>query len=432
MTDRLDLTRTRAVEQNGWREVTLGEVADVSWGDTSTTKTAYTESGFPAYSASGQDGYLPYSDFHHTGVVLSAIGANCGKTWLAKGEWSCIKNTIRFWSTDPTVDTEFLYWATRSTEFWPKRGSAQPFISQGDARAVNVSLPSLPEQRAIAHVLGALDDKIELNGRMNETLEAMARGLFKSWFVDFDPVRAKMDGRWRRGESLPGLPADLHDLFPDRLVDSELGEIPEGWEVNALGTFGEIITGKTPSTKRPEYYGEDVPFLRIPDMHGKMYALKTELMLSVQGAESQSKKTLPPGSVSVSCIATPGLVILNHRDTQTNQQINSIVPHDQLVSRYLYWTCCHLSSDIATGGLGGSVFDNMNKSTFSALLAIHPKPPTILRAFDALVSPIHAAILANEEEAHTLAAQRGALLPRLVSGELIVKDLERLPTKEGL
>ena len=98
-----------------------------------------------------------------------------------------------------------------------------------------VQVPPLPEQRAIAHVLGTLDDKIELNRRMNETLEEMARALFKSWFVDFDPVRAKMEGRWRRGESLPGLPTDLYDLFPDRMAPSELGEIPDGWEVKALG-----------------------------------------------------------------------------------------------------------------------------------------------------------------------------------------------------
>ena len=278
-------------------------------------------------------------------------------------------------------------------------------------------LPPLPEQRAIAHVLGTLDDKIDLNRRMNETLEEMARALFKSWFVDFDPVRAKMEGRWRRGQSLPGLPADLYDLFPDRLVPSELGEIPEGWEVKELGEFGVVVTGKTPSTKRPEYYGEDVPFLRIPDMHGKMYVLKTETMLSTRGSGSQPQKTLPPGSISVSCIATLGLVVLNHRNTQTNQQINSIIPHDQSVSRYLYWTCSHLSSDIETGGLGGSVFGNMNKSTFRALLAIHPEP-TIVRAFDAFVSPIHTAILANEEQAHTLASQRDVLLPRLVSGEV--------------
>ena len=102
-------------------------------------------------------------------------------------------------------------------------------------RTIEIPLPPLPEQRAIAHVLGTLDDKIELNRRMNETLEEMARALFKSWFVDFEPVRAKMEGRWRRGESLPGLPAALYGLFPERLVDSELGEVPEGWEVKTLG-----------------------------------------------------------------------------------------------------------------------------------------------------------------------------------------------------
>ena len=107
-------------------------------------------------------------------------------------------------------------------------------------REIEIPLPPLSEQRAIAHILGTLDDKIELNRRMNETLEAMARALFKSWFVDFEPVRAKMEGRWLRGESLPGLPAEHYDLFPDRLVDSQLGEVPEGWEVKALGEVVDL------------------------------------------------------------------------------------------------------------------------------------------------------------------------------------------------
>ena len=164
-------------KHSDWKQAKLGDIADVSWGDTSTTKSKYTESGFLAYSAKGPDGYLPYADYSITGVVLSAIGADCGRTWLAKGQWSCIKNTIRFWSTDPEVDTEFLYWITRNPDFWPKRGSAQPFISQGDARNLIVSYPSLEQQRSIAHILGTLDDKIRLNRRMNNTLEAMAQAL---------------------------------------------------------------------------------------------------------------------------------------------------------------------------------------------------------------------------------------------------------------
>ena len=231
-----------------WRTALLGEIADLTWGDSSTTKASYVESGFPAYSASGRDGYLPHADFRRTGVVLSAIGAKCGKTWLAKGDWSCIKNTLRFWSTDAGVDTEFLYWGTIDPEFWPKRGSAQPFISQGDARGVRVTLPPLAEQRAIARVLGALDDKIELNRRMSETLEEMARALFRSWFVDFDPVRAKAEG------CDTGLPKPLADLFPARLVDSELGEIPEGWKLQPFAATVEVLGGGTPKTAIADYW----------------------------------------------------------------------------------------------------------------------------------------------------------------------------------
>ena len=298
-------------------------------------------------------------------------------------------------------------------------GSTFPNVSASQLSSISYPNLSAAVQRAIAHILGTLDDKIELNRRMNGTLEAMARALFKSWLVDFDPVRAKMAGRDT------SLPSHLADLFPDRLVDSELGEIPEGWKVKALEEFGDVITGKTPSTRIPEFYGDDVPFLKIPDMHGQMYVVETSAMLSSVGAFSQALKTLPSGSISVSCIATPGLVVLNHRNIQTNQQINSIIPRDRSLSKYLYWSCKHLSADIKTGGLGGSVFGNMNKSIFSALPVLNPEFAAI-RAFDQFVSPIHAAILANEEQSQTLAEGRDSLLPKLISGELRTQVAESI------
>ena len=132
-----------------------------------------------------------------------------------------------------------------------------------------INLPPLAEQRAIAHVLGTLDDKIELNRRMNETLEAMARALFKSWFVDFEPVRAKMEGRWRRGESLPGLPADLYDIFPDRLAPSELGEVPEGWEVRRL----EDVASQRRSTVKPPDIDPNSPYIALEHMPKRCIAL---------------------------------------------------------------------------------------------------------------------------------------------------------------
>ena len=144
-----------------------------------------------------------------------------------------------------------------------------PKFTQKNMNRIPLFVPPLSEQRVIAHVLGTLDDKIELNRRMNETLEEMARALFKSWFVDFDPVRAKMEGRWRRGESLPGLPAEHYDLFPDRLVDSELGEIPEGWEVKTLGDVAE----QRRSSVKPEHIHPDTPYIALEHMPKQCIAL---------------------------------------------------------------------------------------------------------------------------------------------------------------
>ena len=156
---------------------------------------------------------------------------------------------------DQDVDARYLYYVMCSSEYRHEvlasaTGTTVKHTSPDRIKQFRFSLPPLAEQCAIAHVLGTLDDKIELNRRMNETLEEMARALFKSWFVDLDPVRAKMEGHWHPGESLPGLPADLYDLFPDRLVDSELGDIPEGWEVKPLGEVIGIHDSKAHSLEQ--------------------------------------------------------------------------------------------------------------------------------------------------------------------------------------
>ena len=142
---------------------------------------------------------------------------------------------LRYYLASPEMQTMLLSWAGA--------GGTRNALTKGMIESLEIPLPPLPEQRHIASILGALDDKIDLNRRTNETLEQIARALYKSWFVDFDPVRAKMDGRWRRGEPLPGLPAELYDLFPDRLVRSEVGEIPDGWEVRELSGCMEVARG---------------------------------------------------------------------------------------------------------------------------------------------------------------------------------------------
>jgi len=154
----------------GWGVMTLGEVADVRWGDTSTTKQEYTADGYDAYSASGLDGKLSHFDYERDGIVLSAIGANCGVTWFARGKWSCIKNTIRFWSIRPEVSNEYLFLLTRQPDFWKRRGSAQPFISQGDAQESVIIISDPDIMKVFTMLVKPCLAKADLHRRVNLNL----------------------------------------------------------------------------------------------------------------------------------------------------------------------------------------------------------------------------------------------------------------------
>lgn len=164
--------------------VSLGEVADVNWGDTSVTKSSYVPQGYTAYSATGADGFLPYADYDRRAIVLSAIGARCGKTWFVEGKWSCIKNTIRFWSVDERLDDRYLYWVTNKEDFFPKRGAAQPFITIGDARDAKIPLPPLGEQRQIAAILDKADALRCKRKRTIELLGSLTQSTFREMFID--------------------------------------------------------------------------------------------------------------------------------------------------------------------------------------------------------------------------------------------------------
>jgi type I restriction enzyme S subunit len=399
-----------------WNRARLGDVADVNWGDTSLTKASYVRAGFHAYSASGPDGFLPYADFERTGVVLSAIGADCGKTWLAKGKWSCIKNTLRFWATSPDVDTEFLYWLMRDPAVWPKRGSAQPFISQGDARALEIAYPPLPEQRAIAHILGTLDDKIELNRKQNETLEAMARALFKAWFVDFEPVRAKIEGRWRRGESLPGLPAHLYDVFPDRLIESELGEIPEGWRVFSFGDVaqqgkGAVNPGNSPQDTFTHYSLPAFDSAQTPAI---------EL-----GATIKSNKTpVPDSAVLVSKLNPhiPRIWQVGKAGANAVCSTEFIVwtPRAPANSAFLY---CLASSDEFNSAMRQLVTGTSNshqrvKPDQLSDVRVFAASGAAIGEFSKLLLALIEQVLQNRQQSRSLAQLRDTLLPRLISGKL--------------
>ncbi|MEW6181025.1 MAG: restriction endonuclease subunit S [Chloroflexota bacterium] len=302
-----------------------------------------------------------------------------------------------------------------------------------------IPFPPLPEQRAIAHILGTLDDKIELNRRMSQTLEQMARALFKAWFVDFEPVRAKCRGdldsrpRWRRGESLPGLPAHLYDLFPDRLVDSELGEIPEGWEVKPVGDLAEVVGGSTPRTERPEYWEDGIHYFATPkDLAGLAtpVLLDTERKITDEGLAQISSGLLPAGTVLLSSRAPIGYLAIAEVPVAVNQGFIAMKPKQGVSSLFLLRWACSSHEEIVSHA-NGSTFLEISKSSFRPIPVITPDD-AVMSAFDELSKPLYRKVVQAECESRTLAALRDALLPKLISGQMRIRDAERFLKERGL
>jgi type I restriction enzyme S subunit len=241
------------------------------------------------------------------------------------------------------------------------------------------------EQKAIAEVLSSIDDKIELLQRQNETLEEMAMTLFRQWFIE--PTK---DG------------------------------LPEGWEEVELSKLGQIVCGKTPSKNKPEYFGGKIPFIKIPDMHGNVFVFKTEDSLSEIGAKTQKNKTLPERSICVSCIATVGLVSMNAFISQTNQQINSIIPYKEFYRYFLYLKMKSMKEELIAMASGGTATLNLNTTEFSKI-KIEIQKENYLQAFHEKVKYIFEKIFINTSQIQTLEKLRDILLPKLMSGGVRVK-----------
>ena len=310
--------------------------------------------------------------------------------------------------------------------------SVQANFSLGELSAVELPLPPQEEQRAIAHILGTLDDRIELNRRANETLEAMARTLFKAWFVDFEPVRAKMEGRWKRGESLPGLPAHLYDLFPDRLVESELGEIPEGWEMQPLSKLLTIIGGGTPKTSIEDYWGGEIPWFSVVDTPpaSNVFVVATEKNITAQGLAGSSARLIPKGTTIISARGTVGNLAIAGCDMTFNQSCYGLRGTGGGGDYFVYLTSQQMVDQLKSMA-HGSVFSTITRQTFEAIQRPVP-PPGVLTAFEGLVRGWFDAILSSVVESRTLAQLRDTLLPKLISGELRVPDAEAFLRERGL
>ena len=263
---------------------------------------------------------------------------------------------------------EYLMMWVRRPEFdryarFHSHGSAREVFDWDELCDVKLPIPSIDRQREIVTEYETITNRINVNNQMIAKLEATAQAIYRKTFVDN--------------------------------IDKE--NLPEGWRMGTLGEFGEVITGKTPSTLDESNFGNYMPFVTIPDMHGGFYVIETERGLSQRGVAIQANKTIQKNSVCVSCIGTSGLVVITSKECQTNQQINSIVPQKEYALEYIYLTCCGLEKIIAEYGMGAAVLNNLNKSEFENLRVIVPLD-AVMRYFHKQVSPVFKTIYLRQQE----------------------------------
>ncbi len=336
------------------------------------------------------------------------------------------------------TDNDYAYYLTKWEEF-RQFAISQMTGSSGRQRVPADSLAkflapvpeSLSEQRAIAHILGTLDDKIELNRQMNRTLEAMAQALFKSWFIDFDPVvvnaiRAgnpvpeKFAGRaahYRDNPRALSLPEDTLRQFPVRFQDSELGPIPEGWNLSTIGAEFDLTMGQSPPGTTYNENGNGMPFFQGRRDFGFRYpALRVYCTAPTRIANA--------GDTLVSVRAPVGDINMAYETCCVGRGV-AAVRHKSGSRSYTYYAMQSLGERFKRFEAEGTVFGSINKKQFRGLPSVKVAPD-IITLFESLAYPIDENIKSNEEEMHSLAKLRDTLLPKLISGELRVPDAEKL------
>lgn len=293
-------------------------------------------------------------------------------------------------------------------------------LSTGVIKGAKLLLPPLSQQKQIGEMLLSLDDRITLLRETNATLEAIAQALFKSWFVDFDPVRAKQQGR--EPENMDEATAAL---FPDSFEESELGLVPRGWRVVPFTETINVIGGGTPKTSISEYWNGDIPWFSVVDapVITDVFVIDTEKHITQNGLDNSSTKLLPAGTTIISARGTVGRLALTGREMAMNQSCYGL--RGKAGDDYFTYFCTYRLVETLRQRTHGSVFDTITRDTLTGVFVVYPEK-TVISAFESLLTPIMERIRENLKQIQTLATLRDTLLPRIISGQL------RLPEAEAM
>lgn len=384
---------------NEWRPSSWGDEVTLEYGK-AIRGYSQTHGKFRVFGSNGPIGWTSDSLTDGPGVVLGRKGAYRGVEFCREPFW--VIDTAYYMVPKTDLDMRWLYYAVKHYKLGEvDDGSPIPSTTRAAVYMLELDVPPKHEQRAIAHILGTLDDKIELNRRASETLEAMARALFKAWFVDFEPVRAKLEGRWQRGQSLPGVPAHLYDHFPDRLVESELGEIPDAWGIGRISDFLNLNYGKSlPAGSRNP---GNVPVYGSGGITGfHDFAL------------------IDDEAVIVGRKGTVGSL---YWEQSPSFPIDTVFYVQPLVPLPF---CYHLLESLPLRDMNtDAAVPGLNRENVYRLEVASP-PQVLLEDFSALARRLRGQIFTLQNETRSLADLRDTLLPKLISGELRVPDAERI------
>ena len=372
---------------------------------------------YPYYGASGVVDHV--DDYIFDGDYL--LVAEDGENLHTRRTPIAFLARVRFWinnhahivTGNERADTRFLMYALRHLDIGAYlTGAVMPKLTQGNLNRIEVSHPFLPEQQAIVGVLGVLDDKIEQNRRTARALERLARAIFRAWFVDFEPVKAKAAG----ASSFPSMPQPVFDALPTHFVDSDIGPVPGGWEVKALSSVCTLVGGGTPKRSESAYWSGDVPWYSVKDAprDGEIWVINTSERITDHGLANCAARIVPKGCTIISARETVGKLAMAGTAMAFNQSCYGLLPGDGKSFGYL-----RLLLQAAVAQLQrrthGSVFDTITRATFDGLIVAKPKGD-VVSAFEALD-----VLLASLQESSKLAEMRDYLLPKLLSGQVRVE-----------
>lgn len=356
------------------------------------------------------DGIVGYTNkalIQQEAVTVSARG-NVGTAFYRSEPFVPIIRLLVILTDKQYIDTKYLYYVLKNMSIFGV-GSIQKQLTRPDMEKKIISIfEDVEYQKRIAKILSRIDDKIYNNNKIISELESMAKTIYDYWFLQYE---------FPNEEGKPYKSSGGKMVYNEELKK----EVPEGWTCKKIGDIeGNIVTGKTPSTKDEKNFGGTIPFITIDDIRQGLYISNTIRTLSEKGANLQVKKYIPEDSICVTCIATVGLVGITTQESQTNQQINSIVCENK---NNLYYLVNAIKDHFkySSGAKTGNVFDNMNKEDFSSIKVVHPTE-NVLKMYKDKMQPLYDNIKSNILENQELTKLRDYLLPLLMNGQVSFKN----------